>query len=267
MTDKKTSSTLKNTTNIIREGLLVLRRHPELTVYFYAATSFIIITLPVVSATILAHWYDRLFTETAFVPHKFRLILGVVGFSAFYIALVTAYFTAAVSINVIAKAENLSVPPFYGLMRVIKNFIRVTRFAAVSLLFFPIAVYLQRKKLRGDFLGVIGSSLTLHMAQAAPAILTTHHSFGDTLRESISTLGRGWREGLLLKIWMYSAVFLIIALPKLIQAGLFNGSLADILGWIISIELGASSIVAFKVLNSVFTAVLYHHARHGIIRN
>ncbi|MBX4190955.1 hypothetical protein KW794_02610 [Candidatus Saccharibacteria bacterium] len=247
---------------VLKHTLKVLKDHPEITVYPYAAAFFVSITYPLVSTTIFAHWYQRVFSNTnQLVPHRATAILGLVGFLAFYSALVAAYFTCAVSISVIAKLENRPTPPFYGILRVIKNFFRVTIFALLSIFFLPIGIIVQRRKLPAGWAGVLGSSLTLHMAQVAPSILTTPHKFGDTMRHSIDTLGRAWRESLMLKIWMYGLVFLIIVLPKLIQHGFFKGHTASNIGWIISIELGASSLVAFKVLNSIFTAVLYHEAR------
>lgn len=248
---------------VLKHTLVVLKDHPEITAYPYVAALFISITYPLVSATVFAHWYQRAFSGTdMLVPHRLSAVLGIVGFLAFYSALVAAYFTCAVSANVIAKLEGRPTPPFYGLFRVIKNFWRVTGFAVLSVFFFPIGIFAQRRKLPGGWANVLGSSLTLHMAQVAPSILTTPHKFGETIRHSIDILGRAWRESLMLKIWMYVAAFLVFALPKLIQHGLFKGHVASNVGWIISIELGASSLVAFKVLNSVFTAVLYHEARH-----
>ncbi len=249
-------------TKVVTDTWVVLRRHPEITIYPYAAGAFISISFPLVSATIFADWYHRAFSQTdAIVPQRAHAILGLVGFWAFYSALVTAYFTCAVSINVIAKLEERRVPPFYGLLRVARHFIRVTKFAVLSVFFFPVGIYAQRRKLPGGWLGVLGSSISLHMAQVAPAILSTQKKFGATVRDAIDTLGAKWREGLVLKIGMYSVVFLIIALPKLIQHGLFKGQTASNIGWIISIELGASSLVGFKVLNSIFTAVMYHQAK------
>jgi hypothetical protein len=248
---------------VLKHTLIVLKDHPELTLYPYVAAFFVSLTYPIVSTTIFAQWYRRVFSDTnVLVPHRAQAILGLVGFLAFYSALVAAYFTCAVSINVIAKLENRPTPPFYGILRVIKNFFRVTIFALFSIFFFPIGIFVQRKKLPAGWAGVLGSSLTLHMAQVAPSILTTPHKFGGTIRHSIDTLGRAWRASLMLKIWMYTLVFLLFALPKLVQHGLFKGHTASNIGWIISIELGASSLVAFKVLNSIFTAVLYHEASH-----
>ena len=250
---------------VLKHTLIVLRQHPEITIYPYAAALFVSITYPIVSTTFFAHLYKRAFSETSYlVPHRAGAVLGLVGFLAFYSALVAAYFTCAVSISVIAKMEAHPTPPFYGLLRVARHFFRVTRFAFLSIFFFPIGIFIQRRKLPPGWAGVVGSSLTLHMAQVAPAVLTTHKSVTDTLHYSIDTLGRAWRESLVLKIGMYLVIFMFFVLPKLIQEGLFHGHTASNIGWIISIELGASSLVAFKVLNGIFTAVLYHEARNKI---
>lgn len=247
---------------VIKDSLKVIRVHPEIMIYPYVALLFISVTFPIVSASVFAHWYRRIFAQTDILAtHKTAAIVGVVGFSAFYTALVTAYFSCAVSAGVLAKLEGRQIPPLYGLMRVGKNFFRVTKFALLSVFFFPAGVYAQRRKLPRGIIGVLGSSLTLHIAQAAPSILATNKKFGATLRDSIDTLGRAWREGLILKVGMYSTIFLIVALPKLIQKGLFKGHTASSVGWLISLELATSSYVTLKVINSIFTTVLYHKAR------
>lgn len=262
MSAKHRNGVFHRSFSVVKDSLVVVRQHPEIAVYPYAATLFISITYPLVSATILAHWYRRIFSDTdVIVPGKARLVLGLVGFSAFYIALVTAYFTTAVSASVLSKLENRPTPPLYGLLRVAKNFFRVTKYALLSLFFFPLGVYAQRRKLPSGWLGVIGSSVTLHMAQVAPSVLTTNMKAGATIRHSIDTLGRAWQEGLILKIGTYVAIFLVVALPKLIQRGFFKGHTASNVGWIVSLELAASGYVAFKVINAIFTTVLYHKAR------
>src|SRR6266404_3209555 len=104
---------------VLKDTLKVLRNHPEITAYPYLAGIFISITFPLVSSTIFADWYRLVFSDTnMLVPHKAHAVLGLVGFWAFYSALITAYFTCAVSISVIAKLEDRQVPPFYGLLRV-----------------------------------------------------------------------------------------------------------------------------------------------------
>lgn len=251
---------LLDTKKVISDTVKVLKEHPEVAVYPYAAALFVSVTYPLISTTLFARWYGRAFYETSiYVPHKAALILGIVSFSVFYAALVGAYFSCAVAIGVIAKLEGRHTPPLYGLLRVARHFFRVTRFAVISLLFFPIGIYVQRKKLPESWISVLGSSFTLHMAQVAPAVLTTTKPVEETVSYSIDTLGKAWHQGLTLKIGMYLVVFLLIVLPKLIQHGLFSGHSS--FGWILSLEIGASGLVGIKVLNSIFTAVIYHHAR------
>jgi len=262
MPSKQKPGAFSGAVSVIKDSVKVTKSHPEILIYPYTALLFISVTYPIVSATIFAHWYRRIFAETgAVAPHKVGIIIGLVGFSAFYTALVTAYFTVAVSAGVLSKLEDRPTPPLYGLLRVIKNFFRVTRFAVLSVFFFPVGVYAQRRKLPRGIVGVIGSSLTLHMAQAAPSILATNKKFGATIRDSIDTLGKAWREGLILKVGTYLAIFLIVALPKLIQHGFFKSHSASNVGWLISLELATSSYVTLKVINSIFTTVLYHRAR------
>lgn len=262
MSKPRQTGAFRGSFEVIKDTLAVIRQHPEIAIYPYAATLFITITYPIVSATVLAGWYRRIFADTnVLVPNRARLILGVIGFSAFYIALVTAYFTCVVSAGVLSKLENRPTPPFYGVLRVVKNFFRVTKYAVLSIFFFPIGLIAQRKKLPEGFVGVIGSSLTLHMAQVAPAFLTTNMKLGATIRYTVDTFGRAWRQGLVLKIGTYFVIFLIVALPKLIQKGFFHGHTASTVGWLVSLELAASGYVVMKVINAIFTTVLYHQVR------
>jgi len=247
--------------HVIKDSLRVTKNHPEILVYPYGALAFISITFPIVSATTFAHWYKQIFAQTdGIVPSKTGAIIGLVGFSAFYTALVTAYFTCAVSAGVLAKLEGRPTPPLYGFIRVIKKFFKVTKFALLSIFFFPAGIFVQRRKLPRGIVGVVGSSLTLHFAQAAPAILSKDKKFGATLLDSIETLGKSWKEGLILKVGTYLAIFLIVALPKLIQHGFFKGPNASTISWLMSIELASSSYVTLKVINSIFTTVLYNQA-------
>ena len=252
---------LKNSFGIVKDSIKVIKDYPEIALYPYLATLFITLTYPIVSATILAHWYRRIFADTGvLIPNKARLIVGLLGFSAFYVALVTAYFTTAVSASVLAKLEGQPTPPFYGFIRVGKNFLRVTKYAMLSLFFFPLGVYSQRRKLPRGIIGVIGSSVTLHMAQVAPSVLSTKLNLGATIRHSVDTLGHFWKEGLTLKIGTYLVIFLIVALPKFVQHGLFKSHQASDIGWLISLETAATGYVVLKVVNAIFTAVMYHKA-------
>jgi hypothetical protein len=262
MPSTKKPSTLAGTTQVIKQTVRAVRAHPEIVIYPYSALAFISISYPLLSTTIFARWYSRIFSDAGSVaPHHLRIILGLVGFSAFYTALVTAYFTCAVSAGVLAKLEDRPTLPFYGFREVWRHFFRVTRFAILSVFFFPAGLYAQRQKLPRGVIGVLGSSFTLHMAQLAPAILTTKKGLGPTIRDSVDTMGKAWREGLILKIGMYASIFVVVVSPKLVQHGIFRSHKASDIGWLISLELAASSYVTFKVINSIFTTVLYHQAK------
>lgn len=261
MAAKNRNNAFVGVVQVVKDSLRVTKNHPEILVYPYAALFFISVTFPIMSASIFGHFYSRIFSHTgAVVPGRTAAIIGLVGFSAFYTALATAYFTCAVSAAVLSKLEGRQTPPFYGIVRVMRNFGRVTEFAILSLFFFPVGILAQRRKLPRGIIGVMGSSLTLHMAQVAPAILSTDKNFTATLRDSIETLGRKWREGLILKIGIYFIIFLIVVLPKLIQHGFFKSPSASNVSWLVSIELATSSFVTLKVINSIFTTVLYYQA-------
>ncbi len=210
--------------------------------------------------SIFSRLYNDVFnTAGMVVPHHVRAVVGLVTFSAFYAAFMAALFTCAVSAAVMARLERRSFKPLEGLTQVLHHFFRVARFAVLSVFLFPVGIYSQRRKLPKGMVGVLGSSLTLHMANLAPAILTTKTAYGATVRDSINILGAKWKEGLLLKVGMYATFTLAVILPKLIQHH-FSPTASNA-GWVLSLEFGASGLVVFKVINAIFTTVLYHQAK------
>jgi len=253
---------IKGALEVVRQSLKVIKKHPEISSYPFTALLFVSVTYPLIGDSIFARWYNRIFNDAGSIaPHHLRIILGLVGFSAFYTALVTAYFSCIVSAGVLAKLEGRPTPPLYGLRKVLRHFFRVTRFAILSVFFFPVGIYAQRGRLPKGWLGVLGSSITLHIAQVAPAILSTRKKFTATIRDAVDILGKTWKVGLTLKIAMYVVIFVVVALPKLIQHGLFKGHVASNVSWLVSLELAASSYVTLKVINSLFTTVLYYQAK------
>ena len=248
--------------SIIKQSLKTIREHPQILVYPYTALLFISFSYPIVSASIFARWYNDIFSEAGSIApnNKVTVVFGLVSFSAFYTAFVSAYFNTATSAGVLAVLEGRKPPMLYGLVEVLKHFLRVTKFAVLSVFFFPMGIFAQRRKLPRGLVGVIGSSLTLHMAQIAPSILRGNQRYGATIRDSIEKTGRFWREGLALKVGMYLTIFLVVVLPKLVQHHWYKSQTASNIGWLLSLELGASGYVLFKVINSIFTAVIYHQA-------
>lgn len=246
---------------VIRQSIGVVMKHPQILIYPYTALLLVALTYPLVSASIFATWYDQIFSEASTVaPHRLSIILGFVGFLTFYTAFIAAYFSTAVSAAVLAVMDGKNPTLFFGVGQVSKHFFRVTKFALLAVFFFPMGMYAQRRKLRKSFGWVLGSSLTLHMAQIAPSILEGNQKYGITIRNSIDRMGKTWKEGLILKIGMYSTFFLIAVLPKLTHHHWYLSQTTNNIGWLIGLELGASGYVFFKVTNAIFTAVLYHRA-------
>lgn len=249
--------------SVFKQGLHLVANNPALLSYFYISLVFTGPVYGAINYSIIHQWYNDIFVAVNSVaPHRLAGILGIVAFSTFYAALVSAYLTCAISASVLAQLENKPAPLLLGLKQVGDNFWRVTGFAFLAIFLFPMGVYAQRRKLPRGIVGVVGSSLTLHMAQMAPAILTTKKPMGATVRDSINTLGESWREGLILKVGMYVSIFLIVVLPKLIQHGLFRSHTASTVGWLVGLELAISGYVIFKIINAVFTSVLYYRIKN-----
>src|SRR4029079_8541751 len=106
-----------NTGLIVRDGLKTLKSSPQIAAYPYIAFLFIVITFPTINALMLNFWH-RLSPESLIsankTPRTIRVLVGLVSFSAFYTVLVTAYFTCAISAEVMPRLDRKSVPLIYG---------------------------------------------------------------------------------------------------------------------------------------------------------
>ena len=88
----------------------------------------------------------------------------------------------------------------------------------------------------------------------------------DSIRYSVDTLGKAWRENLVIRGGLYAVIFLLASisfLPKLIQSYWFDGHTAHVVGIIFSGLLGLAGYTAIRILGIVFTSVLYYHAKHN----
>ncbi len=255
--------------SVARYSLRILVKDPHLMVYPALALSFIAVTSPFISHYVLQIWdrvnHPAVISEVSHsAPHVLLVHLGLVTFSFFYAAFVTAYFICAMSAGVLAKLDAQPTSPLYGLRVVLKNFWKITKFALAAIFFLPLAVIAQRSKLPKGIIGVLGSSFSLNMAQLAPAILTEDRSVFETIRVSIDTLGQAWRESLVLRIGLYVALLALTSisfLPKLIQHYWFRGESAHLIGWFVTAVLGVVSYIMLRVIATVFTTTLYHRAR------
>ncbi len=261
----------KNTRSIVKQSLRILKQDPQILIYPYLAVAFILLTSPIVNGLVIARWWHDVTSPSAIpiinqAPHSLRLILGLVTFQVFYAGLVTSYFTCALSAVVWAKLEGRPVSRLYGLKLVGQKFLKITKFALVAIFFFPLGIVAQYKKLPKRIFDVVTSSFSLHMPQLAPAILLENKSLLGTIRSSVDTLGKAWREGLIIRIGMFLMFILlglVSLLPKLILQHWFHGPVAHVVGWIAAVTLGATSYVVVKVIGSVFTTSLYYQAKQS----
>lgn len=260
-------SILVNTGKSLYGGAVVVKRHPQILLYPYLAALFILITYPIVNGFIFKIW-SSLSDESIFVnagegPEFLRVLLGLVAFSAFYAIFVTAYFNVAMAAGTRAGLEGHKVSFLYGIREVVAHFLKVTKFALLAVFFFPLSIIAQRKKPLKAIPGVIGSSLSMSMAQLSPVILNENLGVMDSIRKSVDTLGKSWKENIIIKILTWTAIFVLLSvgfLPQFVQDHWVDADTAQLIGALTAILLSFTAYVVTKVVGSLFTAVLYHRA-------
>lgn len=256
---------------VARRSFRVIKNDPQILIYPYLAIIFILVTYPIVGRFVFSIWQrvhhpgvvDQV---TKAAPHELLIFLGLVTFSVFYTLFVTSYFTCMISASTWARLEGKSTSPLYGLGVVGRRFWRVSRFAVLAIFFFPMGIIAQHKKFRSSHgaFEAISSSFSLSMAQLAPEIVVGKKGVFETLRQSVDTLGQLWKESLVIRVSLVLAFILlgsISFLAKIIEHYWFNGSTAHVVGWIVTVFLGASSYVLLRVIGAVFTTTLYHQAK------
>lgn len=259
---KEAGETVSGVGEVITQSAWSIIRDPQILLYPILAFLFTGFTWTFISRSIFADWYNRLFGEfNGILPNKTHAIIGLVTFAVFYSAIISAYFTCAVSASVLAKLEGHPTKPLGGLYQVFKHFGRVSFFALLAVFMFPVGVAMQLRKLPRKVIEVFGSSLGLNMGMLAPEILHTKKTFAATVVDAIDIMGKKWKVSLVIKVAMYTGFVLVVVMPKLIQSGFFESPTAGKVGWAISLVVGASGYTFFKVLNSIFATVLYHQAR------
>lgn len=267
---RSSSHVFKNTSKTIHQGLAVIKQDPQILIYPYLAVLVILATFPIANKIVLEIWngagHPNPLAIADEAPNHLRIILGLVTFYVFYTGLVTSYFTCAVSASVLARLEGHPVTILRGLRLSGKHFLEITKFALLAILFFPLGIIAQHKKLKKPrgIIDTVGGSLSLNIGQLAPAIIAKKKSVLGTIRHSMDTLGEAWHENLVIKIIMYGTLLLLASvsfLPKLVEHYWFSGETAHIVGWMITALLGVTSYILVKVLGTVFTSVLYYRAK------
>ncbi len=249
----------------------VIRKNPSILLYPLAAAWVISVSFAAVNG-ILLNIADRLSNDAVFAAdhHTANLLLGFgAAISGYiYLNIVLAFFTCAASAAVIAGIEDHPAPFLHSLASVAKYWRRIIHFGALTIIYIPLTVLAQHQKLSGqvrDSMELTGSALSMSTAQLAPVIMTDNSSAMESIKTAVNTLGKAWRENLVIKSGMYVAFLIVGAigfLPKIVEHYWFNSSSASYVGWFVSAVLWLSSFIIIKVLGGVFTTTLYYHAKN-----
>jgi hypothetical protein len=252
---------------VAKQGLSVLRRDVTIAIYPLFVFLLLLLTIPIVNGLILAI-ANTLSSESVFAAEqhaaKAIFVFIAVVVTAVYTATMLSYFSCILSALTLSELDGHRAPLLKGISVFRKRFGHATKFAFFSILFIPIGIIAQRHKFKHFPIGtgrVIGSAFSLSTAQLAPLILSEDKGIFETVRMSTETLGRSWREGIVIKIIIYITVIILTILigffPVLIQSYISDSSTAQTIGRLGSLVLILGLLIATKVLGTIFTTTLY----------
>ncbi len=252
---------LSSTFNIIVAGVKLIISNPSILVYPKLASWII----PPLTGVLFALTYWLINNPLNVSQHVVKTLIatGLLGY--IYAGFLSSYFTCAIVSTALSELDGIKELPLLGqLRRIRKRFWRITRFGLAAIALPVISIYARRKELSWkNALFVIAGSFTLNIAFLAPGIMEREGTISATIRSSAATLGKAWRQGLLIKAFMYLSLLIVASigfLPKLVQDLWFDGSSARAIGWILSAILWLVSFVMIRIISSIFNAVLYHKA-------
>jgi hypothetical protein len=266
---------IHNARSVALQGLGVLRSDIAIGVYSLFVFLLVLLTIPLINGILLAV-ANHLANQSIFTPEhhivKAFFVAIALFISAACVAMLLSYFTCAVAASTLSQLEGHPAPLLKGLRLFGGRFRHITKFAFVSVAFIPIGFWAQRRKFAGVSVNrakveVVGSSLSLSMAQLAPVILSEDKEVYEAVQHSVNTLGKAWREGLVIKISTYIAIFvltlLIGFLPTLAQGLFFTSSFSQAMSRLLTLLLIICLLITTKVLGTVFTTTLYWQVRNS----
>lgn len=256
---------VRNAGKISAQGLSSLRRDIFIIVYPVMVFLVVLVTIPTINALILALFNGAAHHSIfSFDEHAAKVVFYYVAIivTALYTALIISFFTCLISAAVLAELDGQPTPFLQGLKLVYGHKGKIARFGIFSIpfVFIPVGILAQKRKIFKSTASVIGSSYSLSMAQLAPAIFSEEEEdLFATVRHTISTLGRAWQEGLVLKIVSYLLLLILAGvslLPKIFDHYTSNSG-TRLAGWLVPLVVFLGFLIVTKVLSAVFTATLY----------
>jgi hypothetical protein len=264
---------VRNAKSVAKQGIKVMRGDIAVVVYAVFTFLLVLMTIPLINGLLLA-LANSLSHESIFEAEhhaaKIVFVAAATFISAICVAMLLSYFTCVVAASTLSQLQGHPAPLLKGLKLFGVRFRHITKFALVSVAFIPIGFLAQRSKFAKVSVNkaenrakveVIGSSLSLSMAQLAPVILSEDKEVYETIQHSINILGKAWREGLVIKVSTYITILfltLMIGLvPTLVQALFFTSTFSQAMGQFITVLLIICLLITTKVLGTVFTTTLY----------
>jgi len=257
---------ISNAGEISAQGLSSIRRDIFIIVYPLMVFLVVLITVPTINALILALFnsfahhsifsFDEQTTKTLF--YYIAIIV-----TALYTALIVSFFTCLISAATLAELDEQPAPFIQGMKLVYGHKGKIAKFGIFSIpfVFIPIGILAQKHRIFKSTVAVIGSSFSLSMAQLAPAILSNkEEDLYATVRHTVATLGKAWREGLVLKIGSYLLLIVLAVvslLPKIFNHYSTSSGTSKFAGWLVPIVVFLGFLIVTKVLSAVLTATLY----------
>jgi hypothetical protein len=243
---------------IIKKGFWALKSDPAIVIYPLLLLLALISTLTTISAWIYSA-ANAISHEAAFQSQQSVFVIGfdilAILLSTIYGYMLLSFFSSLIAASVIGHLEGKSAPLIYGIKLTSKHFRRIMHFAFLSLILIPLGILSQRHKWKEPrpAVEVLGSSLSLNIAGLSPAIISGTEGVEETIIKTIVTMGKAWRENLIIKAGIYLILIIIAVSISLSTNGL------------LSLLLGMAFFIVAKVFTSVFTATIYWHAAtsHG----
>ncbi len=263
-------STIKSSSGVIARGLRVAVKDPAIVVY--PLLLFLVLLISIPSLNLLIIWLVAKFLSIPVLEDNLTVSASLVYALAIFTSLMIVsalLLVMACVVSAATKAEltGSKAPLIDGRKYLDGRMIHIVKIGLLCfpLTLIPLAIYAQRKNLTKHPFSIITSSLTLGVSGLAPAILSTNDGVRDTIINTVNTLGKNWKEGILVKVYLYGFVIALTFfsfLPALIERYWFDDTTAGTVGWLSTALLFLLIISALKIFGTIFNTLLFQDAKN-----
>lgn len=260
--------TVFSASRTIARGLGVAKKDPA--IVFYPLLLFLVLLVSIPALNIFLIGTIAKILSVPVLQDTISISTGLVYVLAILTGLMTVsalllFMACIVSAATSAKLEGKQAPLISGWQQVDGKLGRIVRTGIVCfpLVLIPIAIIAQRNRLAKHPFAVLTSSITLGVGGLAPAILSSSGNIRETIRTTITTLDKSWKEGIIVKVYLYGFVIILAMLsflPKLVEDYWLDDTTASTAGWLTTAFMLALTISALKIFSTIFITILYRSA-------